>query len=163
MRTAVLMLSLLLLAGCWHVEGEVVPATAGVRIEGVQDGLYRRPDGIAVAVRWNQADRRYDAGDGWVRVQPLAGGLNLAYYHDPMLTLILLAAPKGDNVALFAPTPEAERRLAAKHGLTVKPGPINSLSGPGKAVRAYADELAGLMGSPDMAETGALIYDGPVK
>lgn len=154
----------LVLSACWQVEGDTVPAEAGVRAEGVRDGLYRRPDGTEVAVRWNQERRHYDIGAGRARVQPVAGtGLYLVQYQDPTLKLTLLAQPKGDDVVLYAPTPEADRKMAPRFGLSAKAGPITQLQGDPARVRDYVAELARQVGGPTVVEAGRMAFASPAR
>jgi hypothetical protein len=166
MRRVVVLLAALLLSACYQVEGETTPDTAGVRAEGVRDGLYRRPDGTEVAVRWNPADRLYElvrpGASGKARLRKLAGGLHAVRYEGEM-RLALLAAAEGDDIVLYVPTREAERRLAKRFGLTVKPGPIQGLAGSPTALDDYLTEAAALAGSPELVESARLSYTGPLR
>ena len=151
----------LLLGACYQVEGDTVPATASIRVEGVRDGLYRRPDGVEVQLRWNADERQYDvtAKDGpggKARAARLASGLYLVQYNDAA-RLTLMASLRGEDVVLFAPTKAAEQSLLKAHGLGLRPGPINSLTGPAGSVANFFKDLAA---SGDYEEAARMV---PVK
>ena len=158
-RIAALVL-LLLLAACYQVEGQTVPVAASVRVDGARDGLYRRPDGVEIAIRWNAAQRQYDvAGEagtpaGTARAALLAPGLYLVQYEDTA-RLSLLASRQGNDLVLFAPARSAEQRLLKAHGLELRPGPIDTLAGSSVAVMAFFKDLAA---SGDYAEAGRLTF-----
>ncbi len=157
MRRVAALLVLLLLGACYQVEGETVPASASVRVEGVKDGLYRRPDGVEVQVRWNAALRQYDVAakespGGTARAARLASGVYLVQYVDAA-RLTLLASVEGDDVVLFAPAKAAEQRMVKAHGLSLRPGPINALTGPAVSVANFFKDLAA---SGEYAESGRL-------
>lgn len=146
MRRFAALLVLLLLPACYQVEGETVAASASIRVDGVKDGRYRRPDGVEVRVSWNAAEKQYDvvakdAPPGKARAARLAPGLFLVQYTDAA-RLTLMAAPKGDDVTLFFAAKEAEPRLLKAHGLGLKPGPINALTGPTRGVIDFFKDLA---------------------
>ena len=136
----------LLLGACYQVEGDTVPASASIRVEGIKDGLYRRPDGVEVQLRWNAAERSYDLAakdgpGGKARAARLASGLYLVQYSDAA-RLTLMAAVQGDDVVLFEPEKATEQRLLKAHGLGLRPGPINSLTGPTGSVANFFKDLA---------------------
>lgn len=144
-RLAVLIV-VLLLGACYQVEGETVPVSASIRVNGVKDGLYRRPDGVEVQLRWNDAERQYDvtAKDGpggKARAAQLASGVYLVQYTDAA-RLTLMASVRGDDVVLFEPDKATEQRLLRAHGLGLRPGPINSLAGPAGSVAGFFKDLA---------------------
>lgn len=164
MRTTLALFVLLLLSACWQVDGDTVPADAAIRAEGVKDGVYRRADGSELAVRWNAAERVYDIGGGGVgkaRAMRIGEHLTLVQFTGN-IRLALLATLSGDDLVMLGPAPAVERRLAAKHGVVVRPGPINHLSGPPAAVRAYIAEAATLPAA-ELVEAGRLTYGGPLK
>jgi hypothetical protein len=164
MRILVAPLAVLLLSACWQVEGETVPAEAAIRAEGVKDGLYRRSDGSELAVRWNAAEKLYDIGGGGVgkaRAMPAGGGLTLVQFTGN-LRVALLATRKGDDLVMLAPAPEANKALTARHGVTVRPGPINHLTGTPVAVKAYLAEAAALPAA-QLVEAGRLKFVGELK
>ncbi|ARJ64595.1 hypothetical protein WV31_02335 [Magnetospirillum sp. ME-1] len=161
MRRFAALLLLLLLPACYQVEAETVPASASVRVDGVKDGRYRRPDGVEVKVTWNAAEKLYDVATpdgptGKARAARLAPGLFLVQYVDAA-RLTLMAAPKGDDVVLFFATKEAEPRLLKAHGLGLKPGPINALTGPARGVADFFKDLAV---SGEFKEGEKLVYLG---
>ncbi|CUW41685.1 conserved protein of unknown function [Magnetospirillum sp. XM-1] len=161
MRRFAALLLLLLLPACYQVEGDTVAASASVRVDGVKDGRYRRPDGVEVRVTWNAADKHYDVATpdgptGKARAARLAPGLFLVQYVDAA-RLTLMAAPKGDDVVLFFATKEAEPRLLKAHGLGLKPGPINALTGPARGVADFFKDLAV---SGEFKEGEKLVYLG---
>lgn len=146
MRRFAALLLLLFLPACYQVEGETVAASASVRVDGVKDGRYRRPDGVEVRVTWNAAEKQYDVATkdgptGKARAARLAPGLFLVQYVDAA-RLTLMAAPKGDDVALYFANKEVEPRLLKAHGLGLKPGPINALTGPARGVADFFKDLA---------------------
>jgi len=158
-RLALLVCLLLLLPGCYQVEGEPVATAAARRVGGVRDGLYRRPDGVEVTVRWNAAQRQYDIEStvgpgGTARAAPLGGRFYLVQYQDAA-RLSLLAAMDGDDVVLYAPAKAAERRLATAHGLTLRAGPIPLLGGKASEVAAFFQDMAT---SGEFAEGGRLVF-----
>ncbi|MDO8605823.1 MAG: hypothetical protein Q7R40_04745 [Phaeospirillum sp.] len=158
MRRIVALLALLLLGACYQVEGETVSASASVRVDGVKDGRYRRPDGIEVHVSWNAAERQYDVvtkdgPTGKARAARLASGVYLVQYMDAA-RLTLLASVQGGDVVLFAPTKQAEQRLLRAHGLSLRPGPINLLVGPAGSVSNFFKDLAV---SGEYAEGGRMV------
>jgi hypothetical protein len=163
MRTVLVLLALSLLSACWQVEGDSVPAEAAIRVEGVKDGIYRRNDGNELVVRWNAAERVYDIGGGGVgagKARAMRVGETLALVQfTGNLRLALLATLTGDDLVMLGPTPAVEKRLAAKHGVVLRPGPINHLSGPPSAVKAYVAEAATLPAA-DLVEAGRLVYGG---
>lgn len=161
MRRLAALLLVLLLPACYQVDGDTVPAAASVRVEGVKDGLYRRPDGVEVRVAWNAAERQYDvtAKDGptgKARAARLTPDLFLVEYLDAA-RLTVMAAPQGDDVVLYVAPKETETRLLKAHGLTLKPGPINALTGKPAAIAAYFKDLAA---SGGMTEGGRLVRLG---
>lgn len=146
MRRFAALLLLTLLPACYQVEGDVVPSSASIRVEGLKDGRYRRPDGVEVRVRWNEAERRYDVATadgptGWARAMPLAQGLTLVQYVDAA-RLVVAASPKGDDVQLYLPAKAAEDKALKAFGLSLRPGPINALTGPAAAALPYLREMA---------------------
>lgn len=165
MRRLAVLLAVLLLPACYQVEGDGPPAAAAVRVEGVKDGLYRRPDGAEVVVRWNLAQRRYDVAakadpaqvPGNASALPIGGRLYLVRYAD-LAQLALLASVDGDDVVLYVPSKAAEQRLLKAHGLSLRPGPINGLTGPGSEVEPYFRDL---VASGELSEGGRLTYLGP--
>ncbi len=161
MRRLAALLLLLLLPACYQVEGETIAASASIRVDAIKDGRYRRPDGVEVRVTWNAAEKQYDVAPptgptGKARAARLAPGLFLVQYVDAA-RLTLMAAPKGDDVALFFATKEAEPRLLKAHGLSIKPGPINALTGPARGVTDFFKDLAM---SGDFKEGEMLVYLG---
>jgi len=161
MRRLAALLLLLLLPACYQVEGETVAPSASIRVEGVKDGRYRRPDGIEVRISWNAAEKQYDVATpdgptGKARAARLAPGLFLVQYVDAA-RLTLMAAPKGDDVVLYFATKEAEPRLLKAHGLGLKPGPINALTGPTRGVIDFFKDLAM---SGDFKDGEKLVYLG---
>lgn len=161
MRRLAVLLLLVLLAACYQVDGDTVPMSASARVEGVKDGRYRRPDGVEIAIRWNEAERLYDVvaqgadkgRGGTARATRVGPGLYLVQYMDAT-RLSLLAKPDGDAVILFGPTKEAEKRLLGAHGLSLRPGPINGLLGSAGGIRNFFKDLAA---SGEFAETGRLV------
>jgi hypothetical protein len=161
MRRLASLLLLLLLPACYQVEGETVAASSSIRVDGVKDGRYRRPDGIEVRVSWNAAEKQYDvtAKDGpagKARAARLAPGLFLVQYVDAA-RLTLMAAPKGDDVVLFFATKEAEARMLKAHDLGLRLGPINALTGPARGVTDFFKDLAV---SGEFKEGERLVYLG---
>lgn len=161
MRRLAALLLLLLLPACYQVEGDTVAPSASIRVDGVKDGRYRRPDGVEVRVAWNAAEKQYDVATsdgptGKARATRLAPGLFLVQYVDAA-RLTLMAAPKGDDVVLYVAAKEVEPRMIKAHGLGLKPGPINALTGP---TRAVADFFKDLAASGDFKEGGKLVYLG---
>lgn len=162
MRRIAALLLLVLLGACYQVDGDTVPLSASIRVDGVKDGRYRRPDGVEVAVRWNEAERLYDviadgAGSGrggTARATRIASGLYLVQYMDAA-RLSLLASVQGNDMVLFTPTKEAEKRLLGAHGLGLRPGPINALTGSPTGVRNFFKDLAA---SGEYAESGRMTY-----
>ena len=162
MRRLAVLLVLLLLPACYQVESETVPASASVRVEGFKDGLYRRPDGIDVRVAWNAAEKHYDvvAKDGppgTARASRLTSELFLVQYRD-VARLTLMARIKGDDMVLLVPEKSAEPRLLKAHGLGLRPGPINVLTGPTPSVNAFFKDLAA---SGAFVESERLEYIAP--
>ncbi|KIL99140.1 hypothetical protein CCC_03358 [Paramagnetospirillum magnetotacticum MS-1] len=161
MRRLVALIFVLLASACYQVDGETVAASASIRVDGVKDGRYRRPDGVEVRVRWNEGEKQYDVASpdgptGKARAARLAPGLFLVQYLDAA-RLTLMAAPKGDDVVLFFADKVAEPRLLKAHGLGLKPGPINALTGPARAVADFYKDLAV---SGEFREGERLIYLG---
>ncbi|WP_096704088.1 hypothetical protein [Magnetospirillum sp. 15-1] len=161
MRRLAALLLLLLLPACYQVEGDTVAASASIRVDGVKDGRYRRPDGVEVRVTWNAAEKQYDVATpdgptGKARAARLAPGLFLVQYVDAA-RLTLMAAPKGDDVVLYFATKEAEPGLLKAHGLGIRPGPINALTGPARGVADFFKDLAM---SGDFKEGEKLVYLG---
>lgn len=161
MRRLAALLLLLLLPACYQVEGDTVAPSASIRVDGVKDGRYRRPDGVEVRVTWNAAEKQYDVATsdgptGKARATRLAPGLFLVQYVDAA-RLTLMAAPKGDDVVLYVAAKEVEPRMIKAHGLGLKPGPINALTGPARAVADFFKDLAA---SGDFKEGEKLVYLG---
>jgi hypothetical protein len=161
MRRYAALLLLLLLPACYQVEGETVPAAQSIRVDGVKDGRYRRPDGVEVKVSWNAAEKQYDVATpdgptGKARAARLAPGLFLVQYVDAA-RLTVMAAPKGDDVVLYFAAKEVEPRMLKAHGLGLRPGPINALTGPARAVADFFKDLAA---SGDFKEGEKLVYLG---
>ncbi|OAN50182.1 hypothetical protein A6A04_01870 [Paramagnetospirillum marisnigri] len=162
MRRLLALALLLLVSACYQVDGDVVPLSSSVRVEGVRDGLYRRPDGVEVRVHWNEADKVYDVvapgseqgRGGTARAQRVASGLYLVQYMD-VTRLALLARMDGSDMVLMAPNKDAEPRLLKAHGLGLKPGPINGLLGSGGMARNFFKDLAA---SGDFAEGGRMTF-----
>lgn len=162
MRRIAALLVLLSLAACYQVEAETVPASASIRVDGIKDGRYRRPDGIEVSVRWNETEKLYDViadgaekgRGGTARAARIASGLYLVQYMDAA-RLSLLASVQGNDVVLFTPTKEAEPQLIKAHGLSLRPGPINGLIGSPTGVRNFFKDLAA---SGDYVESARLTY-----
>ncbi|TAN71162.1 MAG: hypothetical protein EPN20_04880 [Magnetospirillum sp.] len=157
MRRIAALLVLLLLGACYQVEGETVSASASVRVDGVRDGLYRRPDGVEVQVRWNAAERQYDVTpkdgpSGKARAARLVSGVYLVQYVDAT-RLTLLASVQGSDVVLFAPNKAAEQQMIKAHGLSLRPGPINALVGPAGSVANFFKDLGA---SGDYVEGGRM-------
>lgn len=154
----VLLLSLGL-AACYEVRGPTV--AEGVRAEAVKDGLWRRSDGSEVTLAWDAAAGAYAIGmGGKVRLAPL-GNLWLADYQAER-NIVMLAALRGDQVVFYSPTPEAETRLAAAHGLALKPGPIKRLAGEPAARQRYMADLAALCGTGELVEVERLSFVAPL-
>jgi hypothetical protein len=162
MRRIALLLALLLLSACYQVDSDTVSPSASVRVDGIRDGRYLRPDGVEVQVRWNAAEKLYDVvakgaepgKAGTARAARVAAGVYLVQYFDAA-RLSVLASVKGDDIVLLAPTKEAEKRLLKAHGLGIRPGPINVLVGsPGSVVNFFKD----LAASGDFAESGRMTY-----
>ncbi|MGE5503812.1 MAG: hypothetical protein ACM31L_05260 [Actinomycetota bacterium] len=162
-RAVLAALALLSLAACWQVDADVVPADAVTRPEGVKDGVYRRADGTELAVRWNEAERAFDIGGsavGKARVAKAGANLYLVQFTGNM-RLALLAARDGDDLALLSPAPAAQARLATRHGVSLRPGPIDQLVGSPAAVRAYLTE-ASTLPAAELTRSGKLAWSGPV-
>lgn len=161
MRPLLLALPLLalMLSACYETAAPVV--TEGVRAEAVKDGRWRRADGSEVVLTWDESARAYrvEAG-GMVRLAPL-GKLWLADYQAAR-NVVLLARLAPDSVILYAPTPEAEQKAMAAHGLSLRPGPVNRLSGDGESQRRFLLDLAALEGSPHLREAERLEWVGPL-
>jgi hypothetical protein len=146
MRRLAALFLVLLLPACYQVEGDIVPAAASVRVDGLKDGRYRRPDGVEVRVAWNGAAMQYDVATadgptGKARAARLAPGLFLVQYVDAA-RLTVMAAPQGDDVVLYVPSKETEAAMLKAHGLVLRPGPINALSGSPRAIADYFKDLA---------------------
>ena len=162
MRRLAALLVVLLLPACYQVEGETVPPSASIRVEGFKDGLYRRPDGVEVRIAWNAAEKSYDVvarqgPPGKARASRLASGLFLVQYMDAA-RLTLMARIKGDDMVLLVPEKSAEPRLLKAHGLGLRPGPINALTGPTQSVNNFFKDLAV---SGDFVESERLAYISP--
>jgi hypothetical protein len=163
-RVLLALLSLASLAACWQVDGDVVPLDARLRPQGVRDGVYRRSDGTELAVRWNETEGAFDVGGsavGKARVTKAGTGMYLVQFTGNM-RLAVLAAADGDDLVLFTPGPAAQARLATRHGVGLRPGPIDQLVGPPAAVRAYLAEAATLPPA-ELARAGRLAYGGPIE
>lgn len=146
-RLLPLLLLAALLGGCYQTDGPTV--AQGVKIETLKDGVWRRSDGSTLRLWWDAGSNAYAvASGGHVRLEP-AGPLWLADYQAER-NVVMLARVTTDTVELLQPSPAAEQRLAATHALTVRPGPVNRLSGDAAARRHYLAELAALDGSPDL-------------
>lgn len=156
MRPLAALLCCLILSACWQVKDPVV--ARGARVDGLADGLYRRPDGSEIMIRWNPGEGRYDVGmnGGGARVAPLGGGLFLVDYADAV-RLVLVAGIEDGAIVIHTPTREAEARLAKAHGLTLKHGPVLVLAGRPEAVRALAADAATLAGTPDLVVAERLV------
>lgn len=150
----------LLLSGCYETRIPVV--AEGVRPDGIRDGRWRRADGSELELSWAAAEGAFRVGAGGkVRLAPL-GRLWLADYQAER-NVVLLARLAPDGVVLLEPTPETEKRLAAVHGLGVRPGPINRLAGgDGAAVRGFLADLAALDGTGQLREADRLVWVGPL-
>lgn len=150
----------LLLSGCYETRAPVV--AEGVRPDGIRDGRWRRADGSELELSWAAAEGAFRVGAGGkVRLAPL-GRLWLADYQAER-NVVLLARLAPDGVVLLEPTPETEKRLAAVHGLGVRPGPINRLAGgDGAAVRGFLADLAALDGTGQLREADRLVWVGPL-
>ncbi|MGE5514937.1 MAG: hypothetical protein ACM31D_03860 [Bacteroidota bacterium] len=158
MRAVLLLLSALLLSGCYEVSAPTV--TQGVRAEGIKDGRWRRSDGSELVLSWDASAHAYRvAAGGVVRLAPV-GPLWLADYQAER-NVVLLARIAPEQVLLYAPTAAAEQRLAAAHGLGLRPGPVNRLSGDAAETRRYLDDLAKLDGS-ELKVAEQLVWVGPV-
>lgn len=166
MRRFLVLVSALLVASCYQVDGETVPQSASIKVEGLKEGLYDRPDGVKVLVRWNQAERQYDVtaqgegqnGGGKARATRVANQLYLVQYSDAA-RLTLLASVKGDDVVLLLPNKAVEQRLAKAHGVGIRPGPINALTGSvGSVLNFYKDVVA----SGEFAEGPKVAFIGEV-
>lgn len=160
MRPVLLLLPLfaLLLSGCYEVGGPTV--TQGVRADAVKDGRWRRSDGGEVVLAWDNAESAYAiASGGKVRLAPV-GALWLADYQAER-NVVMLARITPEQVVFFSPSAAAEKRLAAAHGLGVKPGPVNRLSGDATARRRYLGDVAALEGSADLDEVERLVWVAP--
>lgn len=161
MRPVLLLLPLfaLLLSACYDVDGPTV--TQGVRAEAAKDGRWRRSDGSEVTLAWNAAEGAYGIGAGGrVRLAPL-GRLWLADYQAKH-NVVLLARISDEQVEFYAPSPAAEKRLAAAHGLGVLPGPVSRLPGDAAARRRYFSDLAALDGSGELQLAERLVWVGPL-
>lgn len=158
MRAVLLPLLLaVLLSGCYEVAAPTV--TQGVRAELVKDGRWRRSDGSELVLTWDAGAKAYRvAAGGMVRLAPL-GPLWLADYQAER-NVVLLARIAPEQVLLYAPVPAAEKRLAAAHGLGVRPGPVNRLTGDPVETRRYLDDLARLGGS-ELQVAERLVWVGP--
>jgi hypothetical protein len=162
MRRIAALLALLLLSACYQVESDTVTASASIRVDGVKDGRYVRPDGVEVTVRWNAAEKLYDViakgaepgRAGTARAARVGPGIYLVQYFDAA-RLSVLAKVKGDDILLMVPTKDAEKRLLKAHGLTVRPGPINGLIGSAGSVTNFFKDLAS---SGDFTEGGKMAY-----
>lgn len=158
MRLAILPLLALLLGGCYELAAPAVPE--GVRAEAVKDGRWRRSDGSELVLRWDADARAYRvAAGGLVRLAPV-GRMWLADYQAAR-DVVLLARLAPEQVLLYAPTAAAEKRLAATHRLTVKPGPVNRLSGDAADTRRFLADLAALDGSDELVVAERLVWVGP--
>lgn len=147
-----------MLSGCYETRAPVV--AQGVRAEVVKDGRWRRSDGSELVLSWDQTDSAYRVkAGGEVRLAPL-GSLWLADYQAER-NVVLLARLGKDQVVLFEPTPEAEARLTAAHGLGVRPGPVNQLSGDPAELRRFLGDLAKLADSGELREAERLTWVGP--
>ena len=164
MRHIAILFLLTVLGACYQVEGETVPAALSVRVDGLNDGLYRRPDGVEVMIAWNAARQAYDvtaydvtgkdAPGGTARATRLVPGVFLVQYRDAA-SLTLLASLQGKDVVLMAPLKATEQSLIKAHGLGLRPGPINALTGPGRALTDFFKDLAA---SGDYTEGGRLVF-----
>ena len=162
MRRIAVLLVLLLLGACYQVDVDTVPISASIKVDGVKDGRYRRPDGVEVDVRWNAAETLYDVvavgaekgRGGTARASRLMPGVYLVQYMD-VTRLSLLAKVEGNDMVLFAPTKEAEQRILKAHGLPLRPGPINGLLGSAVGVRNFFKELAA---SGGFTEGGRMVF-----
>lgn len=155
----VLPLLVLVLSGCYETRAPVV--AEGVRPDGIRDGRWRRGDGSELELSWAGTEHAFRVGAGGkVRLAPL-GRLWLADYQAER-NVVLLARLAPDGVVLLEPTPETERRLAAAHGLGVRPGPINRLAGDDAAVRGFLTDLAALDGTGQLREADRLVWVGPL-
>ncbi len=156
---SVLPLLVLVLSGCYETRAPVV--AEGVRPDGIRDGRWRRGDGSELELSWTGTEHAFRVGAGGkVRLAPL-GRLWLADYQAER-NVVLLARLSPDGVVLLEPTPEAERRLAAAHGLGVRPGPVNRLAGDDAAVRGFLTDLAALDGTGQLREADRLVWVGPL-
>lgn len=155
---ALLPVIVLLLSGCYETRAPVL--RDGVRADAVKEGRWRRADGSEVVLRWDAAEHAYAVGAGGkVRLARL-GRLWLADYQAER-NVVLLARLAPEQVVLVAPTPEAERRLAAAHHLTVRPGPVHRLAGDDESLRRYLSDLAALDGTGELREAERLTWIGP--
>jgi len=149
MRRLTALLALLLLAACYQVDSDTVPASASLRVDGIRDGRYARPDGVEIAVRWNASEKLYDVTvkgaepgrAGTAKAARVGSGIYLVQYFDAA-RLSVLAKVQGDDIVLMTPTKEAEARLLKAHGLSIRPGPVNSLIGSAGSVINYFKDLA---------------------
>ncbi|RAU23969.1 hypothetical protein CU669_02570 [Paramagnetospirillum kuznetsovii] len=162
MRRVFALLTLLVLSACYQVDGEAVPMSSSIRVDGVKDGRYRRPDGVEVAVRWNEAEKLYDViadgaekgRGGTARAARIAPGIFLVQYMDATRVAVLAKLDHNDLI-LFAPTKATEQQLLGAHGLSLRPGPINSLLGSMGGIRNFFKDLAA---SGGFAEGGRMVY-----
>ena len=162
MRRIAALLLLVLLSACYQVDGDTVPMSASIKVDGVKDGRYRRPDGVEVTLRWNEAEKLYDimadgaekGRGGTARATRIAAGVYLVQYMD-MTRLSLLAKMDGADMVLFTPTKEAEKRLLSAHSLGLRPGPINGLIGSPTGVRNFFKDLAA---SGDFTEGSRMVF-----
>lgn len=158
MRAVLLLLSVLLLGGCYEVAAPTV--TQGVRAETVKEGRWRRADGSELVLTWDAGAGAYRvAAGGVVRLAPL-GKLWLADYQAER-NLVLLARIAPEQVLLYAPSAAAEKRLAAVHHLAVRPGPVYRLAGDAAETRRFLEDLARLDGSDELIVAERLVWVGP--
>ena len=145
MRPAVVsaLLACLLLAACYQSGAETVTMGDSKRVAGVADGLYRRPDGSELVVRWDGAKLAYDVGvgGGVVRAAPAANGMWLLDYAERG-HLVLLARVEDGAIQVMLPRPATEARLLKTHRLTLKPGPVDQVLGSTADLKAYFADLA---------------------
>ncbi|MGE5475513.1 MAG: hypothetical protein ACM3Q1_02575 [Bacteroidales bacterium] len=147
-----------LLGGCYEVSTPVV--SQGARAEMVKEGRWRRSDGSELVLTWDAAAHAYRvAAGGMVRLEPV-GQLWLADYQAER-NVVLLARIAPEQVLLYVPSPAAEKRLAAAHGLSVRPGPVNRLNGDAGETRRYLTDLARLDSSGELVVAERLEWLGP--
>lgn len=155
MRFALFLLLALGLSACYEVRGPTV--AEGVRVDAIRDGVWQRSDGSEVGLTWNAASGSYAISlGGTVRLAPL-GPLWLVDYQAER-NIVMVAALRDNAVVFLEPSPEAEKRLAAAHGLALKPGPIKRLAAGAVERQRYLAAVAALAGTSDLVEVERLSW-----